>query len=288
MINQYKRTDVFRCNYETHSKFENKVSVFHVLKKKKCWPVGCVYFKWKCLLLNKGKKCVRGYEFIGKKCDGCVHYQDIKVHNQPKIILDPAGEKLFWQELEDYEDWLEINLTKESPVLGFILSVKPHYKKTISDFQETTLIAGYTIVFQQGYVGNTAFEDFFYANVSAKMQQSYQFAGGDEVEFFGTLFQDQGRLVFRKLRQIDFLKKTNNKALSYSEALVAKNSASRLPTQRTKCLLCPFGLLVDVEDVRTQNENTRRELFCLKCIPDPEFCVESLKISLQNDENLVP
>lgn len=288
MLNQYKRTDVFRCNYETHSTFENKVSVYHVLKKKKCWPAGCVYFKWKCLLLNKGKKCVRGYEFMGKKCDGCGYYQDIKMNHQPKIILDEAGEKLFWQELEEYEDWLESNLTKEAPVLGFILSVKPHYKKFISDFQETIQIAGYTIVFQQGYVGNTAFEDFFYANVSVKMQQSCKFAGGDEVEFIGTLFQDQGRLVFRKLRQIDFLKKTNNKVLSYSEALVAKNSASLLHSQRTKCLLCPFGLLVDVEDARTQNKNSRRELFCLKGIQEPEFCVESLKVRLQNDQKLLP
>jgi hypothetical protein len=279
MINQYKRTDVFRCNYETHSKFENKVSVYHVLKKKKCWPTGCMYFKWKCLLLNKGKKCVRGYDYMGKKCDGCNYYEDIKVHNQPKLILDAAAEKLFWQELEDYEDWLESNLAKETPVLGFILSVKPHYKKTITDFQENISLAGYTLVFQNGYVGTTAFDDFFYANVPVRLQQSCKFAGGDQVEFIGTLFQDQGRVVFRKLRQVEFVEKTNNSVLSYSEALVAKNSATLLQTQHTKCLLCQFGLLVDVTELRNQNESTRRELFCLKGIREPEFCVERIKIN---------
>ena len=87
MINQYKRTDVFRCNYESHAKFENKVSVYHVLKKKKCWPTGCLSFKWTCRLLNKGKKCIRGYDFMGKKCDGCSYYDDIKIHNQPQSLI---------------------------------------------------------------------------------------------------------------------------------------------------------------------------------------------------------
>ena len=38
LINQYKRRDVFRCSHESHLHFKSAVSVFHVIKEKKCYP----------------------------------------------------------------------------------------------------------------------------------------------------------------------------------------------------------------------------------------------------------
>lgn len=57
MRNQYKRLDVFRCKLDFHEAFDGKVSVYHVLKVKRCLHEGCFYFKWHCRLLEKGARC---------------------------------------------------------------------------------------------------------------------------------------------------------------------------------------------------------------------------------------
>jgi len=273
MINQYKRTDVFRCNYETHSKFENRVSVYHVLKSKKCWPTGCISFKWKCKLLNKGKRCIKGYQYIGKKCTGCSYYYDIKIHNQPVMILSTEAAEQFWEDLGDFEDWLDEIRGKELSVFGKIFSVKPHFKKEVFASRENFHISGYSLIFQSGFFETTPFEDYFYANIHPSKQNRHQFAIDDEVEFRGFLDLDRGRIIFRRIRQVEFNNKSNHQPLTLSDVLVARQTATHFNSQPNKCLHCQFGVLVDVTDNRTRPVKHRRELYCLKGIREPDICV---------------
>lgn len=284
MINQYKRPDVFRCNYESHGKFENKVSVYHVLKKKKCWPTGCISFKWKCDLMNKGKRCVRGYKYMGKKCGGCSHYSDDKIHNQPRMMLNETEAQKFREDLADFEDWLDDHLHKEELVLGTIKAVKPQFKRQINYSQESLSVTGYTLAFEDGYIGMTSFEDVFFARISAQMQTQQKFSVGDQIEFRATLFLDEGRLVFRKMRQIDFVEKSKEQAYSTSELLIEKQTATRFKTQHYKCLNCREGMLVDVEELKDGKIFKRRELICLKGMPEPELCIEPTLIAMENSE----
>lgn len=272
MINQYKRLDVFRCNYESHSKFDNKVSVYHVLKKKKCWPTGCISFKWKCKFIDKGKRCIKGYRYIGKNCGGCSYYEDIKIHNQPQISLSQEDTAHFWEELQEFEDWFETHSSRELSIFGNLVSVKPFLKKYISHNREQLHLTGYNLVFLNGYLGTTEYQDFFYAPISTARQTQYQFSAGDQIEFRAKLSLDQGRLIVRQMWQLEFIEKSKKTPLTLSDILVAKETATIFKTQSRKCLHCPHSVLVDVLGNRKDGANIRRELFCLKGIPDPEFC----------------
>jgi hypothetical protein len=276
MINQYKRMDVFRCNYQSHSKFENKVSVYHVLKKKNCWPAGCIAFRWKCLLQDKGKTCIKGYNYIGKNCQGCNHYQDKKINYQPIIILPEAEIAQFWEDLADFEDWLDENKGKELNIYGKICSVKPLFRKNSSGLNENIKIGGYTLIFNTGYFGITPFDDFFYANISQDRQRQLQFAAGAVIEFSGRFEVDQGRLVFRNMRKIDIVEKGTAVPIAWSDVLVAKETATFFKNQPTQCLNCHYGVLVDVFESHFQKTVERRQLYCLKGIPDVQVCTESL------------
>ncbi|MGA1792297.1 MAG: hypothetical protein ACMUIM_12485, partial [bacterium] len=44
--------------------------------------------------------------------------------------------------------------------------------------------------------------------------------------------------------------------------------------QYEKCLHCPYGSLVDIQETTTSlNGKKRRNLFCLKGIENPEYCI---------------
>ena len=102
MRNPYKRLDIFRCKYYNHAKFDYKVSAYHVLRVKNCYPQGCLYFKWHCKLLNKGQSCIKGFQHVGKKCFGCKHYYDEKVNNQPELLISEEEYHFFLDELEEF------------------------------------------------------------------------------------------------------------------------------------------------------------------------------------------
>ncbi|MFX0201192.1 MAG: hypothetical protein ACFFCW_34170, partial [Candidatus Hodarchaeota archaeon] len=113
LINQHKRQDVFKCAHKAHFKFDKNVSVYHVMREKNCFPQGCIYFVWRCKLINKGKRCPKGYEHVGRKCFGCKYYYEEKVCHQPDVILDDEEFKKFEKSLEEYEEWLESVVGKD-------------------------------------------------------------------------------------------------------------------------------------------------------------------------------
>ncbi|MDZ7261625.1 MAG: hypothetical protein ONB05_05915 [candidate division KSB1 bacterium] len=286
MINQYKRLDVFRCNYQSHAKFENRVSVYHVLKVKHCYPQGCLYFQWHCQRLNKGESCIKGYTYMGRLCSGCRYYYDVKVHHQPQIILSESEYQLFLEELEAFEDWLATIEGHEVNFGGTIESVKPRFMKTIRSDGSQVKLVGYLVQFKEGYVDTVHLEDRCYALISVEQQERNKFAGGDVVEFKSWLKLDQGRLIFPRMKAVEWVEKSPNGAWTYSQALVAKKTSTIFHKQPLRCLSCPKGALVDVEDHSGPKVQKRRELFCLEGIADPEYCylVPELEESLLEEE----
>lgn len=284
MKNPYKRLDIFCCKYDGHAKFDYKVSAYHVLRVKNCYPQGCLYFKWRCQLLNKGQNCVKGFQHVGKKCFGCKYYYDEKVNNQPRLLISEVEYNTFLDELEEFEDWLETIKGKDIEFCGTIQSVKPRFTKIINLDKSFINLEGYLLHFNEVFLDRIHWEDHCYAIIYADQQQRYKFAPKDELEFKCRIGVDQGRLIFKKVRAIDFRFKSNEKTWTNSEVLVVKGTATFFENQTAKCLQCDKGVLIDVIDKSSPHWERRRELYCLKSFPSPEVChyaVENLLAEIQ-------
>ncbi len=280
MKNLYKKLDIFKCKSLGHDKFENRVSVYHVLRARKCYPQGCIYFQWKCKLLNKGKSCTRGYSFVGRKCFGCKHFYDEKINNQPILQVSESDYENFLAELDNFEDWIREIEYRTIDIEGKIVSVKPALNKTIQPKNVRLSLSGYFLHFQEAFVDRTHWEDHCYAFIYPDQQKRYQFAPGDHFDFRATVKFDRGRLVFKKLHAIDFLSRSGKSTWTNSEALVTKFSVVSLSRQRNKCLRCHFGVLVDVTDFTRNTRQKRRELMCLKSVQNPADCIFHLEDQL--------
>jgi hypothetical protein len=278
LINQYKRQDVFRCSHQAHFRFEKNVSVYHVLKEKKCFPEGCIYFLWKCTLLNKGKSCPKGYRHVGRDCFSCKNYFDEKIIYRPEIILDEKGYKKFERELEEFEEWLEATVGKWVEFSGTVNSVKPHFRKIKFGSKEALNFPGFLISFKEGYLDRVFFKDHIFVTISKKTQQNLKFARGDEVEFKAWLRTDRGRIVLERIRYVEFLHKEEAISWSLSQALVAKNTGKELDCQPERCMMCENGCLMDVVEKADKSSPIRRHLFCLMGVENPEECVYHLVI----------
>jgi hypothetical protein len=274
VINQYKRTDVFRCSQDAHGRFNGAVSVFHVMKEKSCYPQGCLYFLWRCTRLEKGLKCVQGFGHAGRKCKGCTHFADEKVHLQPALLVDGPGFENFEEDLAQYEAWLERVLFKRQTLLGRILTVKPWFEKTVQHRENHTRLKGYLLVFRRGYIGRDAMDDAFYVRISEAMMREFRFVPKMKVEMTGELRLDRGRLVAVRPGAVEVSSRGWGLPWTREDALVAVRTASRFDGQPETCLACPWGCLSDVEDESENDAEPRRfrQLLCLKGVSEPEGC----------------
>ena len=274
MINQYKRLDVFRCKLDSHNSFAGKVSVYHVLKVKKCRPQGCFYFKWHCRLLEKGTRCKKGYKHAGKNCSSCRYYYEEKFHKVPEIILKQEHYKEFLRELEGFEDWLSDNLGRRLEIYGRVNFVGPRLIKTVYPKNSRLSLKGYLVNFAESYLGRTHVEDFVYLQLSPGAQKRLRLARGDLLEFEAELRLDEGRLVLEAPRKMDFLQRgPETFEPDLSAALVDSRMAAQLAGQDEKCLNCERGRLVDVVEKSIDRPRfLRRELFCLEGVKDPVIC----------------
>ena len=119
-----------------------------------------------------------------------------------------------------------------------------------------------------------------YAFVYPDMQERFQFAPGDTIEFRSKVELDEGRLVFNKLNSIEFIYRSKNPTWSNSKALVVKHTIIPFDRQPKKCQNCDQGVLVDVIDKSRPQWERSRELFCLKSFPDPEVCYHEVEKKL--------
>jgi hypothetical protein len=272
LINQYKRLDVFKCNQDSHRHFDGRVSVYHVMKKKGCYPEGCIYFLWRCALLEKGHRCVSGYSYVGKFCKGCTYYVEEKVHLQPEIVMSEEAYTLFLEDLEDFETWLESIRFKTLPVAGYIKVVKPWFQKILLSREQHLRIHGYLLAMKNGFIGQDTFKDTYYIRVSKQCMKQYRFVPKMQIELIGEIREDRGRLIIHRPRRIEIIKKGWGHPWTDEKALVAVKTATLMKEQPERCLDCRWGTLVDVIDRRKRDVSRYRNLYCLKGIADYNGC----------------
>ena len=280
MINPYKRLDIFQCKSPGHEKFEHRVSVYHVMRAKNCFPQGCIYFRWRCILLNKGQRCHKGFSHVGRKCFGCRNYYDEKIHNQPILLLSENDYLAFLDELEEFEDWLDSIHDRQIEMQGTIRTVKPALVKIIHHQSSHLKLNGYFLHFDEAFIDTVHWEDHCYALIYPEQQERFHFASGDKIEFRAKIELNEGRLLFKKLNNVEFLDRSQKPTWSKSQALVVKHTTISFDPQPTTCLHCDQGVLVDVVDQSRPQWERSRELFCLKSFPSPDVCYYSIEKKL--------
>ncbi len=277
MKNQYKRQDVFLCSHDAHANRGHRVSVYHTLFRKNCFPNGCTYFRWKCKELERRRKCYRGYSHVGKNCFGCKFFDEEKL-DRSLVKVSGLDFDVFLEELHEFEDWLRDVENKEHWCLGRIGSVKPHMKQTWypaagGTHSERTHLMGYLVCFSDMFIGNVPFEDVTFAMVGREFQERLKFRPEDRVEFRGTLTVKDGRIVFYQLKQIQFTERGGEtEPWTDSLSLVARATGTTLAYQAEKCVSCKRGQLIDVLDKTGPDERTHHRIFCLEGMPSASAC----------------
>ncbi|MFO7888717.1 MAG: hypothetical protein R6V04_00100 [bacterium] len=272
MINQYKRHDVFKCKHDAHKSFNYRVSVYHILYEKKCYPEGCINTVWHCILKERGKRCVKGFNYVGRECKGCTYYRDEKIHLQPELLLDKEEYQHYLNDLEDFEDWLVSSKNKTHNLRGEVISVKPWFQEFILPDQKQRKLRGYLLVLKKNFIGITSFNDILYVRISERMMRRYNFAPQMVIEFLGEINIDRGRILIKRPHSIEIVQNTTEEAWNRDKALVAVRTATKFRQQVDKCLECPWGCLADVKDNREKKNNFYRNIFCLKAISDWRDC----------------
>jgi len=272
MRNPYKREDVFCCNQGGHERFENAVSVYHVLRERECYPEGCVWFQWRCRHPRGEKGCPRGFRHVGKMCLSCPHFYDEKVLRYPRLLLSPQKYREFLKELQSFEEWLRWLSNREIEAGGTVNSVKPHFKEVIHSHGSHVTFHGFLLNFAEVYLDLVHWKDFCYVTLGKKMQSLHRFRKGDQVSFRAKVRMDWGRLVLFRVRAVEMESKAEGEFWTESKAHLARRLGASCPDQPERCLGCERGALLDVVEGTERLERRDRRLFCLEGFSDPGLC----------------
>lgn len=283
LINHYKRRDVFRCGHEAHRRFNSTVSVYHVLKVKKCFPNGCIYFQWRCRKLGKGQPCPRKFKHVGKACASCPHFYDIKVIRRPEIILSVESYSRFLRDFRAFESWIKEHEGRQISYSGIVNSVKPRYRLVIRQRKTAIIFTGFLLNFREGFINTSPFKDFVYVPVTNTQQKRLRFSRGDSLQFTGTFTVRNGMILIEHVRSIEILQRGEPCFWTESRARVAQRTGSLLPFQAIQCYFCDKGVLLEVSDEQYPS-SVRRKMFCLEGITDPRWCYYKAQRFLRVDE----
>lgn len=275
-INHYKRQDVFKCVQQAHARFENRVSVYHVLKEKGCYPRGCIYFNWRCRKLNKGQSCPRKFKHVGRNCFGCKEFYDEKVINYPEVVLSKEEFSKFRRDLGEFESWLKGLKGIEVNLSGTIHSVKPRMRQVIQGKRGRIELNGFALIFRDAFFDLVKFEDLCYLTIGRGLQAKYRFSRGDKVDLYARVSVDRGRLILKRPNRIEIDERGEGEIWSWDRALVAARTARLIPYQLEKCFACDRGCLLDTVERTSSGERHKRQLFCLEGIRNPELCIYGL------------
>jgi hypothetical protein len=270
--NPLKRADVFRCRQEAHRRFGGAVSAWHVLREKKCWPAGCLYFVWHCVRLEKGMRCPRRFTVPGRLCGGCGHYVEEKLHFQPERLIGDADYEAFLEDLEAYDAWFEKAARGRPPVAGRIATVKPWFEKTVTSSGAPVRLRGYLLVLRGAFIGTESVDGPVFVRTPRSLMAAVGFAPRMRIELTGEVREDRGRIVVSHPKQVEALSRGWGWRWTDEKALVSVRTATLLESQPEQCLACPWGALADVTDRSGSEEKKYRNLFCLKSVADPEGC----------------
>lgn len=274
MRNLYKRMDIFRCSQDGHERFENAVSVYHVLRERRCYPEGCVYFRWKCRHPLAEKGCPQGFQHVGRLCGSCPHFYDEKILRTPRLLLTPEEYRAFLQDLRVFEDWLQGMRGREVDLWGTINSVKPWFKQVVRSQGSRSQVAflGFLLNFSEAYFDLAHWTDFCYVTIGKGLQARHRFRRGDQVSFRATMRMDKGRPVLYRVREVEVESRGEGECWTESQALLAQRLGTSLADQPERCLACERGALLDVMEEGGGLGKRERRLFCLEGIQDPRFC----------------
>jgi len=273
MINQYKRCDVFKCAHLSHKKFGSRVSVYHVLKVKKCYPAGCISFEGICRLMNKGHNCIKGYNYVGVNCTSCSYFKESKIMRKPEILLDKNQYEQFTEELDQFEDWIKANKGRLINVRGIISWIKPRFEKRIFKKNESLNLNGFIIGFKKGYIDIDSFDDHLYAVLSVNNQEKWRFCRGDEIEFIGEFNVSNGMITFDKIRNVEVISRDGSESPpTKNDAEVALKIGKIHPERNNKCVNCPSGSLIYVKYFTHKEPKSYRRLICVEGYEHHSVC----------------
>jgi len=265
--------DIFRCRHDSHEKFEYKVSALHILERKRCFPHGCVYFRWRCRLLEKGKACYRGYSHVGRLCPGCQYFFEDKINNRPELRVNEQEYQAWHERYQEFAEWVEKMQNRQVNVLATLSAVKPRFQRVLYPKTSALHLRGFQLAFSEAFIEMDHFEDECYAVIGRTVQDRIKLAAGAKLEFRATFTLNRGRVLLEKLHGFEVVEApTDAVEWNSSAALVARTIAVGFDWQPAKCLKCKYGVLTDVEDRRQPHIIERRQLYCLQGMPDPEVC----------------
>ncbi len=271
LVNIYKRQDIFRCMHDSHDRFNNAVSVYHVLKVKKCYPGGCTFFRWKCRNLNKGKPCPRKFSHVGRLCFSCRDFYDVKEVNRPEFIPGEKEYQHFQDDLRRFEDWLESVQGKQVELSGSITSVKPEYVLQKGKNRYQVLLHGFILTLNNCFINSTIYQDTVYAPVSIGAQNRFNFARDDSVDCRGYVTLSSGMIIIRNVKAVEVTAKKSPVFWTESRARVVQKTGVVLPQQCPTCYACDRSSLLQVlSDIAPADRP--RALFCFEGVTEPELC----------------
>ncbi|MCK4412276.1 MAG: hypothetical protein KAY32_01905 [Candidatus Eisenbacteria sp.] len=276
MRNCYKRDDIFTCRQEVHRRFDHRVSAFHVLCEKGCYPEGCVSFVWKCKLLGKGGRCPKGYRHVGSNCTQCRYYDEEKIHAHPELQVSAEAYVAFLAECAEFDEWLAGHARRPVEVGGRVSDIRPCLVKVLEGSRARTHLRGFLLRLERAYVGLQGFDDPIYLPVSRGQQERLRLAAGDRVEAEAWVRLDRGRLLGDRPRRLRVEERGGEAPPRWDGALLDCLGAVPLHDQPERCLRCERGVLVDVETPAgpggPPRGRRRRELLCLEGIGRPNDC----------------
>ena len=171
IINHYKRHDIFKCAHQSHTHFGYRVSVYHVLKEKECYPRGCIYFNWRCRLLNKGQTCPKKFKHVGRACFNCREFYDEKEIFKPELLIAEKEYEGFLRSMHSFEDWLESVRGKEIDFSGTVHSLKPGFYRKAYAPERQISFDGFLLHFSGGYINLDYFDDAVYAKIGSRSEE---------------------------------------------------------------------------------------------------------------------
>jgi hypothetical protein len=273
MWNCYKREDVFVCRHESHRRFDHRVSAYHVLVEKRCYPEGCVSFLWKCKRMHKGEGCPKGYHHVGSNCTQCRFYDEEKILRRPALLLGEAEFAEFLETCRAFDAWLEEVRDRPLEMGGRVTDVRPHLVRRIDGKRASLGLLGHLVRLQPGFIGLQGIDEPLYLEVSRAQQERHGIAPGDRIEAEVWVRLDRGRLVGARPRRLRVEERDGGQPPRWEDALLDRQGAVVLPDQPERCLHCDRGVLVDVEEAEIgRRPARRRELLCLEGIGRPGEC----------------
>lgn len=229
-------------------------------------------FRWKCRLLDKGKKCPRKYKHVGRGCISCPEFDDEKLTYIPQTSLDDKELGRFMEDLIEYRGWLETMHGKRIRFEGSIDSIKPHLRMAIEGGRKRVFMDGYYVSFKGGYLGNDYFEDKIYLKINSGFLDRMKAAPGDSLEIDVIFTEERGRIILKNPRNADIKKNGGKGAVTPSRARVGRATGKVIDGSIVKCGECPYCSLIDIEDRSRSEAFYYRRYYCLRGVSDSDNC----------------